>query len=446
MASEWTMAICIFIIILAIAIGGGWYYKYRTHPKASPPSAYAEPMVWVNVMAGPDPLRNTCQVYQFPATMAADNTVAIGTPTFNTQILNASTGMTIGPYTCIDADQLVAQQMQRTCSAPEGSATGSVSKCVLMNGQLANIGDVELYYSDEKCIQIPDCTGELSLVSLNFHGSTTSPIGCLSAFDSELIPMINICDPSDPSQLFRITRISPGENPATVTPSQESSGIIAQILHRESGLCIGPATFTETPYNYCYNYVEAVNSACTAGCASFQTQETPLSLSECTGGIYPGYNWLLLPSIDVCALTGGTGCDGCTGHKDCYAGYRSNACFGNTACTGYATFPTPQQIVYIGDLDIASAPTGNASELVMWLVQNGAKSMFPTYYNPSVGNNLGAPFLIDMGLDVGFSETQQSCWDISYTAQYLNILAYNNLVEERVCIADGTFGTANCTF
>jgi hypothetical protein len=243
------------------------------------------------------------------------------------------------------------------------------------------------------------------------------------------------CDPSQNSQLFRVTRINPGQNPAALQPGQGQNGFLAQILDRDTGLCLVPGNVSSsTIYDPSYLGV----TGCTGAPETFVG--TNVIIGQCTGGSSPGYVWALLPSVPYCGITGG--CHGCTGCPpgQCRRIPGENRCSGCATCTGFENTVTPQQIVYIGDLDLSQLPVGPTgyqgltgdSAVIKWLIDNNAKSL---YYG---GTGTGL-ILRDIGID------STVCDQKPFTAQYMNLTTYNIITAESACLAAGTLGTQNCT-
>lgn len=440
--SDWLITGAIFIIILAVALGIGWWLRNRSNPSSQSPPKYSAPLVWTNIRPGPNPSKNFCQLYDFPTVVLDINgvpTAIPGTPTFDAGILDQLSGMTALPR-CLDTDQIVAQQLQHTCNTPPNVSLSDVdsTRCFLINGGLTGIGGTETYYSNSECLAIPSCAGELSLVSVNFQGpgpSGSNDIFCLQSQGTGQNIIMALCDPSNSDQLFRVTRINPGQNPNAIPPQQGQNGLIAQILHRETGQCVLAGTGT-TSTLYDPSYLTPFNTSCTGPIESIAGRN--VILGTCTGGSFPGYVWSLFPSISYCGISGG--CSGCRGCLDCERLPNSNVCGGCTGCTGFAGSPTPPQISYIGDLNINDIPVGptgysgltGASAIFKWLIDNNTESL---YYG---GTGDGLILRFPIGLDVTVCENKP------YTAQYLNLVNYNTLRAEEVCIADGTLATLSC--
>lgn len=409
--SGWIVSIFIFIIIMTIAIGIGWWIRNNSKPNPVPPNKYSAPLGWGKVTAGPDPAKNICQLYTFPTAIVNIGdppipTVFPGTPTFNSKILDSLSGIT-GYIECLDSDQIMAQQVQHTCIAPVGVVNGQITKCDLINGGTTGLGGIEVFYTNSNCSKIPLCAGELSLLSLNF-GAPTTPIKCIKNNGQGNIVTMEDCDPSDSNQLFRITRINPGQNPSSLKPNQGQNGFFAQILDRNTGLCLQPSNMNE---NSIFDPKTTPNPDCTAGSGTSFSGLT-LTFDSCTGttgttgttGLgsgFPGYNWAFIESVQYCDNP-----DGCT----------------NISIT-------PPQIIYANDLNFSTFPTNGykgltgASANILWLLDNDAKAL---YYGgkefPILRNKIG-------------TDVNVVCSDFGYTAQYMNLNIYNIISEESVCFA-----------
>ena len=437
--SGWLLTGAIFIIILAIALGLGWWLRNNNKTTPASPTPFSAPLVWGTPSPGPNPAKNFCQLYEFPTALINIDgipTAVPGTPTFNANVLDVLQGRPTHPN-CLDSDQIIAQQVQHTCTAPTGAVNGAITRCFLRSGGTTGIGGTETYYTNSGCLNIPPCVGQLSLVSVNFQAPGVTGIFCLqrngTGGTGTNITM-HPCNPSNEAQLFRVTRINPGQNPNSIRPGQGQNGLIAQILDRDTGLCVVAGTGTTTTI-YDPNYLTPIDSMCVGPTEEFEG--TNVILGACTGGLFPGYVWALLPSVPYCPLTGG--CQGCTGCAGCTRELGLTICAGCTGCAGNAPLPTPPQIIYVGNLNINMIPVGptgyrgftGPSAIVEWLLDNNAEAL----YFGGTGDGL---ILRDIGLDV------KLCEDKPYTAQYLNLATYNTLSAEEVCLAEGTLGTPTC--
>lgn len=468
----WIVAIFIFVILLLIAIGVGWWLRNHGTPDPVPPNIYNAPLGWGKPVAGPDPDKNTCQLYTFPSGLVDIGdppvpTAVPGTPTYSASVLSGLAGVT-GYPSCIDTDQIIAQQVQHTCTAPAGVVEGQITLCDLQTGGTTGLGGTEIFYTNSNCSVIPSCAGEISLLSLNY-GAPEAPIMCLqNNGEGELMTMA-LCDPAQDNQLFRITRVNPGQNPASLIPGQEQNGAFAQILDRSTGLCLQPATQTT---EWQYDPATSGNTGCTGNVDPGPQLALGLTMGSCTGptGVtgptglgsgFPGYDWALIDSVQYCdnpdGCTGcgvcGGGCEGClfpsgvNGCVGCNPVGRSTACSACenngdscsvpdrtcpacTGCDGHRALVTPPQIVYIGDLNLSTFPTGayngitGPSAEIAWLLDNNASAL---YYG-GIGNPVLQP---QIGLDV-----QTNCPDNGYTAQYINLTTFNIISAQSVCFAD----------
>jgi len=433
--SGWLVACSIFLIILSLALGIGLWFRNHSHPTPHPPSPYQSPLVWGPPVPGPNSSKNYCQLYQFPTSILPINsvpTVFPGTPSFNPNTLNILHGSPVN-RSCIDSDQILAQQVQHSCVQPNGT-DNTISRCFLINGGTTGIGGSESYYTNSGCLNIPPCVGELSLVSINYQSPTVTGTYCLQSNGTGSNISISLCNPSNPSQLFRITRTNPGQNPNTIPPGQGQNGLLAQILDRNTNLCVVSGTGT-TNIIFDPNYIHPIDFGCSGPSSSFTG--TNLVLGPCTGGLYPGYVWALLPSISYCPLIGG--CPGCIGCPGCKKVVGSSSCSGCIGCTGNSPLITPPQITYVGNIDIANIPSGPSgyhgltgpSAIFSWFIDNNAKAM----YFGGTGTGVG---LLPIGQDISV------CSNRPFTSQYLNLTTYNTLIGEEVCLAEGTLGTYKC--
>lgn len=404
--SGWLIAISVFVIVLCIALGVGWWLRNRSIDAPSPPNAYTAPLVWGKPVPGPNTDKNTCQLYEFPTSVvdiSGTPTAVPGAPSLNPTILDELTGSPNIPL-CLDPDQSVAQQVQHTCTAPNGVVDGSITRCLLINGGSTGLSGVETYYSGSLCANVPACAGVLSLISLNFQAPANPAIMCIQNQGNGNNAIMQACDPSNAEQLFRVTLINPGQNPNALQPGQGQNGIIGQILDRNTGLCLMPgSSTTSTIYN----------PASVPGCTGSTVVETNTNvvMSTCTGGSSPGYVWLFLPSVEYCPFPAGC------------------------SPTGNQALVVPPQIVYIDDLDVTVplGPSGysgytGSTALVQWLLDNQVSAL---YYG---GEGTGL-VLIDLFVD------SSTCAGKSYATQYMSLTAYNTISQEIVCFADTT---VNC--
>lgn len=439
--SKWLLAVIIIMAMIIIAVGIGWVIRNNNDKNAQQTptqEGFSHPLVWSVATAGPDSSKNTCQIYQFPTSMMGD-VAYIGAPTFNGDTLSGMTGVTFGSETiCTDVDEIIAQQMQHSCTGPVGVTDTSIVRCITLNGTSVGIGETEVFYNNILCPAIKQCPGELSLIALNYHGTSTQ-LNCITRESLPGVPTglmgIVECNPSDNNQIFRLTRTNPGTDPSTLQPGTQS-GMLAQIYDRDSGLCVGVSSQQVENY-YDTNFITPINSGCSGAIVPYEG--LGLELTECTGGPYPGYVWALFPSMSYCGQP-----DGCSG---CATGYTrmpyTNECCDDknpTSCpgtAGYESFSTPQQIFYIGGVDFNDVPTGSAQEMFVWAVDNNLPRMFYGGYQGSVTSTSQYPTAVVTPITDNITKGTDisTCNGLSSVGQYLNLILYNTLIQEAPCVA-----------
>jgi hypothetical protein len=435
MLSPWLLAAIIIIAIVLIALGIGWINRnnnYKNAPKTPNLQGLTHPLVWSNPPTpGSNPYKNTCQIYQFPTSIGQSGIALVGAPTLNSATLNKMDGILLVNQTCIDTDQVIAQQVQHSCTGPAGVLDNSSVRCITLGGKTVGFGEIENYYDNVLCPVISQCPGQLSLVSLNYHGLGETDMYCINkTHGGSGLATMAPCDPSNEDQLFRITRVNPGQNPDSLPPGSQN-GLLAQMYDRDTGQCLVPYDgSSDNLFTYYPTYVEKLNSACTGGPYSGYTG-THLTLGSCTGGPYPGYVWVLFPSISYCGVT--AGCSGCT------SGYTrlpsSNQCCNTSnvcpASAGFESYSTPQQIFYIGNVNYNDIPIkGSSSDIFAWLIANNAPRLF--FGGDTSGN--GYPYLIYPSTAILPGVDNSTCTGLSSTDNYLNLTLYNTLVQEAPCV------------
>lgn len=380
-------AIFLTIIVVAILIIIALIVIFNRNPDNP---TFVNPQRWSIPSPSSDNAKNTCQVYTFPtvtvdtAAVAVDpGTVVPGVPTFNSTILNNLTGNSNLP-TCLDNDQIIARQVTHTCQGSD-----NINLCYTLEGQLVPTGTTETYYSIssvqtangqqlEQCPATNACFGELSLISIDFNNSLKS---CIEINRSPTVAVVmDTCDPTNENQLFRVTRTMMGQ-PAS---QNTQTGPFAQILDRQSGLCLNPTTTGST-------ISDPVTSF--AGPSSVGSDVT---LTACSA---LGTDWLLLPPLTLCPNTD-------TAPKCSIKNTLPQQC-GSAA-------PSAQQIVYTGNLDLTKMPT-NPNCLLAWLKSVHAKSLYRD------NNQL-------VLRDINISKEDP------YVAQYINLNLYNFIIQQNACV------------
>lgn len=428
------ITVLVVLIILAIVIGIGWWVRNHVRQEDIPPpnpllttvSQWSKPAV-----PSTDPTKNVCSLYEFPSSsviIGGVPTFVPGVATLNAETLNNLTGESTQIPLCVDADQIVAEQVMHTCrniTPPDTTPiTGPalISLCETLQGERVEAGTTEVFY--QRCNH-PTCPGEMSLVSVNYQVPKNLNPNCITRQANAGDPMLmSLCDPNNTQQRFRLTRINPGQNPNGLVAGQGQSGIIAQIVDRNTGLCLRRGE-NKTTTDFDPNYAQC-------GTGPIQPQEGwEVVLGPCTftGTLgYPGYNWLLIPSFEYCGVAGG--CNGCSGGIFCQPVPDTGLCQGSAGCTGAIPIVVAPQLIYLGDIDISTIPIGSAgyqgvfglNAIYKWAIDKGATAL---YYG---GSGTG---LILRELAGNISQ----CINSGYVSQYLNISTYNQLAALKVCIA-----------
>lgn len=390
---EWFLTAMVIILVVGIALGLGYWIRNLLYPGVPDPNASI--YVWGPIEPGTNPDKNFCQLYQFPTVVVpvtGVETVIPGAPTYANYILDTLTGTGTYPP-CLDTDQLIAQQVKRTCIAPRGVVNGASTRCIDITGGVTGVGGTELYYTDAGCFKVQPCVGQLSLISPNYQVPSNFDIHCIENQGANRQVTVNNCDPSQQSQLFRITRIDPGQNPNSLPPGQGQGGLLGQFLDRVTGLCLIPGSaVTSTQY-------DPSSVGCSGPVQTLVGQE--VILSSCTGGSVPGYVWAFLPSIQYCGVSG--------------------------PCSPTVT---PPQIAYVGNIDIDNIPGPSGyqgitgpSAIYKWLVDNNVQSLF---YGGTGSGLILQPM----------ATSSATCQDRAYTSQYINLSLFNTIQKQAVCSAD----------
>lgn len=444
-AVQWIIGIIVFVLILFLVVAISMYV-FSTRPNVDPSLTYLQDTIndrsrWGDITDGPNPAKATCQLYTFP-TKILNGQVAIPNPTFNSNILDQLNGQSIPATTsCLDTDQIIARQVQRTCTGAyeQSQYHNLITLCTRSTGGIAQIGDTDVLYSQNGCAGFGKCPGRLSLVSLSHNLNLDTGLICINKVSNSNVN-VEDCDPQTPNQLFRITRIDPGQNPASLTPGGAQNGLLVQFYDRADNTCMTAGTTpTSTTVTYegttsTVNGVDVVFGTCGA--------DRPASLRniDAANGItvYPGYDWLMLPSFSFCSSS--TGCtDACPNLTSCHSVGNSSTCVlrpsasGN--CTGFSFVPVPPQIVYIGDLDWRTAPIINPSVnsykqlyglngLLEWLIDNDAKSLF---YGGSLPASGTKPILTSINNLFNYRNAQ------FLDTQYVDLNLYNTISQYQVC-------------
>lgn len=384
----WAMILMAAIIIIFVILGIIFAGQNNQANKPADPSQQTSLYVNLDTWSIPVPSggtgRNVCSLYTFPGQMQGSFAVP-GEPTLNFDVLNSLTPNPVLP-SCVDVDQIAAQQVTHTCNFTVLGVTGAsaVSWCYETDGTLASPGTTETFYqncgNDGSSSNIPACAGELALVSLNYTQTTpgmTCPQGvfpqtsfCIQGTGGTSLALAQ-CDISNENQLFRVVRSNPGNPDPNL---QSNSGILAQLFDRNNNLCIVPGV---------------------TGSTGNAVAGTPAILGTCSPNI--GTVWALIPSfsnIDGQPVSG-------TGHTGCTA-------VGQTGCIAQS----PPQMAYIGG--ITQVPQlRTVTDVINFINNNNIMSL--TASSPTGGPVFVSPYSFNQ-----LDPTQHLS-----SSQYINYALYN---------------------
>lgn len=401
----WLLYVIILGLIIFIVLGLlWWYWRKRQEATQKPPPPQTAPYVWGQATASDSSPANTCQMYQFPP-ITVNGQVAPGTPTLNYSSLSSLHGTSNIPV-CLDVDQIVAQQVQHTCRPLVPGLTGPTI-CYEFNGGTTGPGGIEVFYMSLTntsgsaegstgppvgCATVPACPGSLSVISVNYQAPGSPPNCLVNNGPGALISMAP-CNIAASDQIFRITRANPGQT--VVAPGTPQTGLMAQFLDRNTGLCIVPSSTTQTLINGCPPVSHITGQGLTMGPCGGATGVTgPTGVTGSTGptgSFNNGFDWILIPNLQSANGT-----------------------------------VSPQQIAYVDGLSITGL-TGGTSEtdIINWLQQNNVQTMWTTGVAPT--QVILQPFRTDL----------TNCTDSFATAQYLNYSIYNTLIQYAACTQNG---------
>lgn len=240
-----TITILIFLTILFIIL---ILYLFGVFTPEQPPNLNIEELIhageqkgnWQRGVPVSGP-RGKCSVYTFP----------IGTSqSFERSIIDNLTP--VSDPQCVDTDQAALELATRTCGIPGSNIEG----CIGFDGKEYKNGEQEELY--QPCNSYKQCKDAIyAAVAFNFAPDSftaTTPCtpgqsgypACLGALclqyktnannqvDTEL--EISPCEQSNANQYFRVTRAQPPDL------KLNGGGTFAQILERNSGLCVVPSS------------------------------------------------------------------------------------------------------------------------------------------------------------------------------------------------------------
>lgn len=447
---KWLMIILLIALVILICFAIGWSYRNKNptpKPEPLPPYGFTRPENWSKSAPSVNQAKNTCQVYTFPDSMV-DGVFVPGQPSLNPKMLDNMSGGGIPVEGCLDYNMIMAQQISRTCLAPFGTDSQTVSKCVTLDGTVVTSGAVENLYSDVNCSQLVQCVGELSLINIGVFNNGDRM--CLQVDENSLpndrsrtLVGYAKCDPSNGRQVFRVTRVDIGQQVGNLGPKQPQNGSIAQIYDRTNQGCLGvlPGGVNPNLFPYDPNIV---------GC----TGESPdtflgqqLVIGPCDAGVSPGFSWYLKSSAAFCDNPGGClGCTGANGYTGLVAptgctgtpGMSNCGCTGPypcSNCTGHTYMVPPPEFIYVGNqmnnypIDRVYRGLTGGDALFQWILDQD----FPTIYNG--GGTTGVAIAKFQIQSRGTGYDLRECWQRGFISQYYPIKNYNSNFNIPPCIA-----------
>lgn len=450
---NWLIIISLAVLIIFIILALGFYFQKKPIKNASVDAAIEiikDRSYWSNFRQGPNTNKNICSLYTFPTTRINGN-ISIPVPTLNSTILDQLTGVTLPkPIKCIDSDQIAAQQVTRICIGPKEESVyhDLITLCTTQNGDIVPLSESETLYTSYPvpiigtCPYIAQCAGKLSVISMA-HNLNQGNLVCIKKIsDTDLI--IANCNPADTSQLFRVTRIDPGQNPSSLVPGKGQNGIISQIFDRNNNTCMKVGTTnTQTTLNLTGRTLTLTGTNVIFGeCVKNNT----LGLLA-----FEGYDWVFLPGSEYCNSTSCT--VNCPNPNICGTVNNDSKCVKINSqpgtCTGSAFINVPPQMIYTGNLDFTNAPILNTkiktyqnltgyNALLKWLIDNGALTLIYGGNLPSSGTK---PILFRMS-SLDYSDPEL----LNYLSnQYIGLELYNFISEYSVCTTSAPINIAsNC--
>lgn len=205
-----------------------------------------QPEVKIPTVGWSSTTTGTCNSYVFPSVFNGGFTRP--EPTFNPQVVNTLKPTTFPNTgsTCYDFDTIYAFSTTQTCN--DGESNNLV--CIKDDGSFAKHGSTQNTYTS---CNVQPCAGNLSMISLGYYEGREL---CLTQ-------ALNVatCNPSNPSQQFRITRTT--DNNTTPSPSTQS-GLLTQIYDRVTGQCLDVDFTTNETITVDFSDIPVCNSSTTS--------------------------------------------------------------------------------------------------------------------------------------------------------------------------------------
>jgi len=346
---RWFFLSVVVIFIFLILISVLWLTSQRSQD--NPVDNGQIPGQWSKPTANGD-----CLLYNFAA-QEINGIFLPGIP--NLSSLSSMTGINVFP-SCLDDNQIIAQQLIRTCNA---------DTCLNINGNFVNKNTTETFFSTKNCSNIASCPGTVALLSFNYQvpGQPVSNTFCLDNSDLTM----KVCDPTIDTQLMVLL----SSRQAKLTIWNNPLGDLFQIVDRVSGNYLDlDLKSSSTSVNFDGNYI--------IGCSSGITQQIqPVILQQRTAVPNGGFTWLFLAA---------------------------NTFTGN--------INIPQQIVYVGNLDLTTLSQQTTyDQMINYLTDVEAYILY--FAGPGTTNLVGGVTINTFPIS--------TCQIAAFTPQYLSYSQFN---------------------
>jgi hypothetical protein len=285
------IGIFLLILFLAILIGMLTQNVKQTADISPPPTVYT----WGDESKGPDPNKNTCQVYKFEGQNISINGKMVyisPNPTFDRKVLDEKQGEPLSSHKCLLPGYIEARQVQHTCMNRQGGVDPQgTSQCWTFNEGKVDVGETEIFYTDRNCAKIPPCQGVINTITFGtFNHNYPNQNVCLSNNNPTISTQ---CNPKESDNMFLINRIMPGGTSAT-SDNNSQNGPLAKIT-----------SINDNYMNYClsigttmnqYQYIKP-NFSVTGFPGYDLVLDQTCKLTP--GMIEPGYNWLICGNTSI---------------------------------------------------------------------------------------------------------------------------------------------------
>jgi hypothetical protein len=351
---SWFTILVIISLIFIILLIVLWLIAQRSQDNPVDPNPL--PGMWTKpVESGAG-----CFLYTFPA-QEVDGIFIPGIP--NLSSISTMTGSNTFP-SCLSKNQIIAQEFVRTCNA---------DNCLNISGAFVPRGTTDSFYSTNNCQNITACPGTVALLSFNYQ-IPEQPISNTFCLDGTSLTM-QVCNPTLDSQIFVLLSSAQANLNTWTNPL----GNLFQIVDRTSGNYLDlDVNATPSSVDFDTTYIGGCNSGISELIQPVIIQPLNLMVNE-------GFVWLFLAS-------------------------------GTVISNGGTNITLPQQIVYVGNLDL-NILNGQVtySDMITYLSNVSA---FLLYFAGPANTNLVGGVQIN-------TFPIETCQVKAFTPQYLSYSQFN---------------------